>query len=123
MKIILLLIIKTFEEGVVTNFKVWFDSSTISLLIQGAADLYEYGLQGGSGLMTRSHASDKVEAYTENTREPWQEGLSFNFVNLHLILLPGNDSAFLPYNTPIFTIYPTINYQNYKIEDYKKASR
>jgi hypothetical protein len=44
---------------VVTNFKVWFDSSTVSLLIQGSPDLYGYGLQGGSGLMTRSHASDK----------------------------------------------------------------
>ncbi|GEM_PF-199805 len=108
---------------VVTNFKVWFDSSTVSLLIQGSPDLYEYGLQGGSGLMTRSHASDKVEAYAENTREPWQEGLSFNFVNLHLLLSPGQDSAFVPYNTPIFTIYPTLNQQNYKIEDYRKASR
>ncbi len=108
---------------VVTNFKVWFDSSTVSLLVQGAPDLYEYGLQGGSGLMTRSHGSDKVEAYAENTRELWQEGLSFNFVNLHLILSPGNESAFVPYNTPIFTIYPTLNNQNYKIEDYRKASR
>ena len=108
---------------IVTNFKIWFDSSTVSLLIQGAADLYEYGLQGGSGLMTRSHASDKVEAYAENTRELWQEGLSFNFANLHLLLLPGKSSAFVPYNTPIFTIYPTLNYQNYKIEDHRKASR
>ena len=108
---------------VVTNFKVWFDSSTVSLLIQGSADLYEFGLQGGSGLMTRSHASDKVEAYAENTREKWQEGLSFNFVNLHLLLAPGNNSAFVPFNTPIFTIYPTLNYQNYKIEDYRKVSR
>ena len=37
---------------IVTNFKVWFDASVISLLVQGAPDLHEYGLQGGSGLMT-----------------------------------------------------------------------
>ncbi len=44
----------------VANFKIWFDASQLSILIQGAPDLYEYGLQGGSGMMVRSHASDKV---------------------------------------------------------------
>ncbi len=107
---------------IVSNFKVWFDASTISLLIQGAPDLYEYGLQGGSGLMTRSHGADKLEAYVENTKEPWQEGLSFNFVNIHLTLSPGTTSAFVPYNTPLFTIYPVLNQQNCKVESWTKMS-
>ncbi len=102
---------------VVANFKVWFDAATVSLLIQGAPDLYEYGLQGGSGLMVRSHAADKLEAYMENTKEAWQEGLSFNFVNIHLALAPGTDTATVPYNTPLFTVYPTLNQQHYKVED------
>ncbi|HAX45952.1 MAG TPA: hypothetical protein DCX78_03875, partial [Nitrospina sp.] len=59
----------------VSNFKVWFDASRVSVLIQGAPDLHEYGLQGGSGLMTRTHASDKIPAYAESSKEPWQEGL------------------------------------------------
>ena len=102
---------------IVTNFKVYFDASVVSILVTGAPDLYEYGLQGGSGLMTRTHASDKVEAYAKTLREPWQEGLSFNFVNIHLQLSPGTETAFVPYNTPLFTMYPTLNRQNIKIED------
>ncbi len=99
------------------NFKVWFDASVVSLLIQGAPDLSEYGLQGGSGLMTRTYASDKVSAYAESSREPWQEGLSYNFVNLHLALTPGTDTAVVPHSTPIFTVYPVLNRQNYTMED------
>lgn len=99
------------------KFKVWFDASVVSLLIQGAPDLAEYGLLGGSGLMTRTYASDSVQAYAESMTHPWQEGLSFNFVNLHLQLLPGTDTAFVPYNTPIFTVYPVLNRQCYKFED------
>jgi len=87
------------------------------LLIQGAPDLAEYGLQGASGLMTRTYASDRVEAYAESFREPWQEGLSYNFVNMHLGLLPGVRSAAVPYNTPIFTIYPVLNRQAYKFDE------
>ncbi len=102
------------------NFKVWFDASVVSLLIQGAPDLYEYGLQGGSGLMTRTYASDKVPAYVESFREPWQEGLSYNFVNLHLALSPGTETALVPCNTPIFTLYPVLNRQHYTIEDRHK---
>ncbi|MFQ5483021.1 MAG: hypothetical protein ACE5ER_09700, partial [Nitrospinaceae bacterium] len=60
------------------------DASTVSLLIQGAPDLHEYGLYGGSGLMTRSHAADKIDAYADPVKAPWKEGLSFNFVNIHL---------------------------------------
>ncbi|MFQ5991076.1 MAG: hypothetical protein ACE5NA_01450 [Nitrospiraceae bacterium] len=96
------------------NFKVWFDASAVSLLIQGAPDLTEYGLQGGAGLMTRSYASDKVHAYVESFSQSWQEGLSFNFVNLHLMLLPGMQSASVPFNTPIFSVYPVLSRQTYR---------
>ncbi len=99
------------------NFKVWFDASVVSLLVQGAPDLHEYGLQGGAGLMTRTYASDKVPAYVESFREPWQEGLSYNFVNLHLSLSPGSETALVPHSTPIFTVFPVLNRQNYTIED------
>ena len=99
------------------NFKVWFDASMVSVLIQGAPDLYEYGLQGGAGLMTRTYASDKVPAYVESFKEPWQEGLSYNFVNLHLTLSPGYDTAVIPFNTPIFSLYPLLSRHNYTIVD------
>jgi hypothetical protein len=99
------------------NFKVWFDASLVSLLIQGAPDLYEYGLQGGAGLMTRSYASDKVETYGQSFNQPWQEGLSFNFVNIHLQLAPGTESGFVPHSTPIFTVFPVLNRQGYRFEN------
>ncbi|MDP7556401.1 MAG: hypothetical protein QF687_00765 [Nitrospinaceae bacterium] len=107
----------------VSNFKVWFDASRVSVLIQGAPDLHEYGLQGGSGLMTRTHASDKIPAYAESFKEPWQEGLSFNFVNLHLQLSPETDSAFVPFNTPIFSVYPVLNRQCFQIINAEDATR
>ena len=106
---------------IVSNFKIWFDSSQVSILIQGAPDLYEYGLQGGSGLMVRSHAADKIPAYVENTSQPWQEGMSFNFVNIHLTLSPGTETAFVPYNTPLFTVYPILPTQNFKWIDIAEA--
>lgn len=99
------------------NFKIWFDASMVSILIQGAPDLHEYGVQGGSGLMTRSYASDKVQTYAEAQSQPWQEGLSFNFVNLHLALNPERNSALIPHSTPIFTVYPVLSRQCYKFED------
>lgn len=99
------------------KFKVWFDAAVVSLLIQGAPDLAEYGLQGASGLMTRTYASDRVEAYADAAREPWQEGLSYNFVNLHLGLLPGVQAAVIPFNTPIFTLYPVLSRHAYQIEE------
>ena len=102
---------------IICNFKVWFDASIVSLLIQGAPDLHEYGFQGGSGLMTRSYASDKVKTYAEAQSQPWQEGLSFNFVNLHLSLSPGTNSALVPHSTPIFSLYPVLARQCYKFED------
>jgi len=108
---------------VVNNFKIWFDASRVSVLIQGAPDLYEYGLQGGSGLMTRTHASDKTPAYAESFKEPWQEGLSFNFVNMHLQLSPGIDRALIPYNTPIFSLYPLLNRQCYQVVNAEDATR
>jgi hypothetical protein len=89
----------------------------VSLLIQGAPDLAEYGLQGGAGLMTRSYASDKVESYVQNLSQPWQEGLSFNFINLHLALNPGIDSAVIPTGTPIFSVFPVLNRQCYRYID------
>lgn len=99
------------------NIKVWFDASMVSLLIQGAPDLPDYGLQGGAGLMTRTYASDKVESYVHNLSQPWQEGLSFNFVNLHLQLSHGTDSAVIPFGTPIFSVYPVLNRQSYRFVD------
>ena len=105
---------------VVTHFKVWFDASVVSLLIEGAPDLFEYGLQGGSGLMTRSHASDKVENYAQSAQGEWREGLSFNYVNIHLQLTPGVDTAVVPHNTPLFTLHPVLNRQSCKIEDAQK---
>ncbi len=98
------------------NFKVWFDPGVVSLLIQGAPDLHEYGLEGASGLLTRTYATEKVAAYAEPA-QPWQEGLSFNFVNLHLQLLPGVSSAVVPCNTPIFSVYPVLSRQCFKFED------
>lgn len=106
---------------VVSNFKVWFDASQVSVLIQGSPDLYEYGLEGGSGLMVRSHAADKVPAYVENTSLPWQEGMSFNFVNIHLTLSPGTETAIVPFNTPLFTVYPILPTQNFKWLDVAEA--
>ncbi len=99
------------------NIKVWFDAAIVSLLVQGAPDLAEYGLQGGAGLLTRSYASDKVESYVQNLSQPWQEGLSFNFVNLHLALNPGIRHALIPSGTPIFSIYPVLNRQCYRYID------
>lgn len=99
------------------KFKVWFDASVVSLLVQGAPDLHEYGVQGAAGLMTRTYASDKVEAYAALNRETWQEGLSYNFVNLHLGLLPGVQAATIPFNTPIFSVYPVLARQAYRFED------
>jgi len=90
------------------NFKVWFDAATVNLLIQGAPDLHEYGLQGGAGLLTRTYATEKVHAYAQAAAEPWADGLSFNFVNMHLQLLPGRREAIIPFNTPIFSVYPVL---------------
>jgi hypothetical protein len=90
------------------NIKVWFDASAVSLLVQGAPDLHEYGLQGGAGLLTRTYASEKTAAYAGAGSQPWQRGLSFNFINLHLQLLPDVATGIIPANTPIFSVYPAI---------------
>ncbi|PIR01245.1 MAG: hypothetical protein COV66_02180 [Nitrospinae bacterium CG11_big_fil_rev_8_21_14_0_20_45_15] len=103
-----------------TNFKIWFDSSRVSLLIQGAPDLYEYGLNGGAGLMTRTHASDKTTVYNQAGNIPWQEGMSFNFANIHLLLDQKADSAFIPFNTPLFSVFPVLANSCFKIEDSEK---
>jgi len=98
------------------NFKVWWDASVVSLLVQGAPDLHEYGLQGGAGLLTRSYATEKVHAYAQAVTQAWTEGLSFNFVNMHLQLMPGVEAAVVPFNTPIFTLLPVLNRQQVRIE-------
>ncbi len=108
---------------IVCNFKVWFDAEVLSLLIQGAPDLHEYGLQGGAGLLTRTYATEKLPAYAPSAGRPWQQGLSFNFVNLHLQLAQGMDEAFVPFNTPIFSVYPVVNRQDYRIEDARNLEK
>ena len=111
---------------VVANFKVWFDASVTSLLVEGAPDLHEYGLLGGRGLLMRTHAADKLPAYAETRKEAWMEGLSFNFVNIHLGLLPGHDTGFVPYNTPLFSVYPVLAQKNLtwtSIEDMRKSNK
>ena len=99
------------------NIKVWFDAAHVSLLLQGAPDLSDYGLRGASGLITRTYGMEKVGAYVESFSKPWQDGLSFNFINIHVQLLPGVETAFVPYNTPIFSVYPVLSRQSYEIVD------
>jgi hypothetical protein len=88
------------------NIKVWFDAAAVSLLVQGAPDLHEYGLEGGAGMLTRTYASEKIAAYAGAGSQKWQGGLSFNFVNMHLQLLPNVTTAVVPAHTPIFSLYP-----------------
>ena len=107
---------------VVCNVKIWFDAEAMSVLLQGAPDLHEYGLQGGAGLLTRTYASEKIQAYAPSSGKPWQQGLSFNFVNLHLQLAQGVHTAFVPFNTPIFSIYPVLTRQSFKFEDARTLS-
>ena len=107
---------------VVCNFKIWFDAEAMSVLVQGAPDLHEYGLQGGAGLLTRTYASEKIQAYAPSSGKPWQQGLSFNFVNMHLQLAQGVGTAFVPFNTPIFSIVPTLTKQSYRFEDARSLS-
>ena len=99
------------------NFKVWFNADAMSLLTQGAPDLHEYGLQGGSGILSRSYATERLPAYTAASGQSWQEGLSFNYVNIHLLLQPGVESAFVPFNTPLFSLYFLLDRQHVEIED------
>ncbi|MGH7216830.1 MAG: hypothetical protein ACREIG_06305 [Nitrospiraceae bacterium] len=99
------------------NIKVWFDASAVSLLVQGAPDLHEYGLQGGSGLLTRTYASEKTAAYAGAGSHPWQQGLSFNFVNLHLQLLPDVATSIIPAHTPIFSVYPVPARSKFQLTD------
>jgi len=99
------------------NIKVWFDANAVSLLVQGAPDLHEYGLEGGAGLLTRTYASEKTAAYAGAGGQKWQEGLSFNFVNMHLQLLPDVATAVIPANTPIFSLYPVTARGQYQVTD------
>ncbi len=99
------------------NIKVWFDAAAVSVLVQGAPDLHEYGLQGGSGLLTRTYASEKTAAYAGTGSHPWQQGLSFNFVNLHLQLLPDVATSIIPAHTPIFSVYPVLARSKFQLTD------
>lgn len=96
------------------NIKVWFDAAHASLLLLGAPDLPEYGLHGAAGLITRTYGMEKVGSYVESFNKPWQEGLSFNFINIHVQLLPDVETAFVPFNTPIFSVYPVLSRQSYE---------
>ncbi len=102
---------------IICNVKVWFDAANVALLLQGAPDLYEYGLIGALGLVVRTYGTEKVGAYAGAGNKPWQEGLSFNYINMHLGLLPGADTAVVPFNTPIFSVYPVVNRQAYSFKD------
>jgi hypothetical protein len=99
------------------NIKVWFDANAVSLLVQGAPDLHEYGLEGGAGLLTRTYASEKIAAYAGAGSRPWQEGLSFNYVNMHLQLLPNITETVVPAHTPIFSLYPVTARGQYQLTD------
>ncbi|HET9844542.1 MAG TPA: hypothetical protein VFQ02_02255, partial [Nitrospira sp.] len=99
------------------NIKIWFDAGLISLLVQGAPDLHEYGLEGAAGLLTRTYASEKTAAYAGAGSQKWQEGLSFNFVNMHLQLLPDVTTAMVPAHTPIFSVYPVMTRGQYQVTD------
>lgn len=99
------------------NIKVWFDATAMSVLVQGAPDLHEYGLQGGAGLLTRTYASEKIAAYAGVGSQPWQQGLSFNFINMHLQLFPNVSTAIVPANTPIFSVYPVVARGEYQFTD------
>ena len=99
------------------NLKVWFDASRVAVLIQGAPELLDLGLTAAAGLMTRSYGLGTTEEYERSDGEPWQEGLSYNYVNLHLALRPDVESAVIPYNTPIFTLYPVLSRQAVAFED------
>jgi hypothetical protein len=99
------------------NIKVWFDAAAVSLLVQGAPDLHEYGLEGGAGLLTRTYASEKTAAYAGAGSQSWQDGLSFNYVNMHLQLLPHLTTALVPAHTPIFSLYPVTARGQFQLVD------
>ena len=104
------------------NIKVWFDAAAVSLLVQGAPDLHEYGLEGGAGLLTRTYASEKIASYAGVGRQPWQDGLSFNYVNMHLQLLPSITTAVVPAHTPIFSLYPVTARGQFQVMDARTIS-
>ncbi len=106
-----------FHVQIVCNIKVWFDATAVSLLTQAALDLHEYGLKGGAGLLTRTYASEKIAAYVGVGSQPWQQDLSFNFINLHVQLLPDITTAIVPANPPIFSLYPVMARGNFQLED------
>ena len=107
---------------IVCNIKVWFDATAVSQLLRDAPDLHEYGLQGGAGLLARTYATGKIAAYAGAGTQLWQHGLSFNFINIHLQLLPDITIAIVPANTPIFSLYPVMARGNIQLEDARTSS-
>jgi hypothetical protein len=43
--------------------------------------------------------------------------MSFNFVNMHLQLLPNVDTALVPSGTPLFSLYPVAARGMYQLTD------
>jgi len=54
--------------------------------------------------LLRTYAMEKIAAYAGAETQPWQQGLSFDFINIHLQLLPDITTAIVPANTPIFPL-------------------
>lgn len=104
------------------NLKVWFDAARVAILLQGAPDLDELGLTGASGLLTRTYGLGANEEYARPRAEPWQDGLSYNYVNMHLALRAGVESAVIPHGTPAFTLYPVLSRQAFAFKDAAAAS-
>ncbi|BFU97095.1 MAG: hypothetical protein NTNFB02_38170 [Nitrospira sp.] len=68
-------------------------------------------------MLTRTYASEKTAAYAGVGSQPWQRGLSFNFVNMHLQLLPDATAAVIPANTPVFSLFPVLARGQYELTD------
>jgi hypothetical protein len=91
-----------------TNIKAWFDASQVSLLLEPAPELSKLGIEGASGLLTRTYGLGTTDSYSTPKPEPWKEGLSFNYLNLFLNLADDIEEATIPYNTPICSVYPVL---------------
>ena len=91
-----------------TNLKAWFDASQVSLLLEPAPELSKLGIEGASGLLTRTYGLGTTDSYSTPKPEPWKEGLSFNYLNLFLNLTTDTEEAIIPYNTPICSVYPVL---------------
>ena len=91
-----------------TNLKAWFDASQVSLLLEPAPELSKLGIEGASGLLTRTYGLGTTDSYSTPKPEPWKDGLSFNYLNLFLNLANDTEEATIPYTTPICSVYPVL---------------